>query len=128
MKHLLFVYGKLRRGGRLSMSMNFPDARFLADAKVAGALYDLGPYPGLLLNDSNAAVIGEVYEVGDDTLSKLDEIEASSEYWRREIEITLTDQHRKCWIYLPEHDAEFYADQILITSGDWIEYSNNESK
>ncbi len=127
MKHLLFVYGKLRRGGGLSMSMNFPDARFIGDARVAGALYDLGHYPGLLLNESNATVIGEVYEVDDETLSELDEIEGSSEYWRRPIDVTLGGEQEKCWIYVPDYDAEFYTNRTLISSGDWIEYCNRKT-
>jgi len=77
-KHLVFVYGTLRRGGARAMSIRFPNSKFIADAKVSGSLYDLGAYPGLLLNESNSLVIGEVYEVDDETLNKLDDFEASS--------------------------------------------------
>jgi gamma-glutamylcyclotransferase (GGCT)/AIG2-like uncharacterized protein YtfP len=57
-KHLVFVYGTLRRGGAGGMSARFPDSKFIADAKVSGSLYDLGPYPGLLLDESASLVIG----------------------------------------------------------------------
>jgi gamma-glutamylcyclotransferase (GGCT)/AIG2-like uncharacterized protein YtfP len=46
----------------------------VADAKVSGSLYDLGPYPGLGLNESKSVVVGEVYEVDDETLNKLDDL------------------------------------------------------
>ena len=67
-KYLVFVYGSLRRGSAHEMSIRFPNSKFIADAKVSGSLYDLGAYPGLLLNDSNSLVIGEVYEVDDEIL------------------------------------------------------------
>ena len=66
-KHLVFVYGTLRRGGAGAMSIRFPNSQFIADAKVSGSLYDLGAYPGVLLNESNSLVIGEVYEVDDNS-------------------------------------------------------------
>ncbi len=57
------------------MSIRFPNSTFIADAKVSGSLYDLGAYPGLLLNESDSLVIGEVYQVDDEILNKLDDIE-----------------------------------------------------
>jgi len=51
-KHLVFVYGTLRRGSARAMSVRFPGSKFIAKAKVSGGLYDLGAYPGLLLDES----------------------------------------------------------------------------
>ncbi|HEV7376687.1 MAG TPA: gamma-glutamylcyclotransferase family protein [Pyrinomonadaceae bacterium] len=124
-KHLVFVYGTLRRGGAGAMSIRFPDSKFIADATVSGSLYDLGAYPGLLLNESNSLVIGEVYEVDDEILNKLDDFEASSNYWRKQVEISL-DTHRKIgWTYEP--NPEFYSHSTLITSGDWVEYAKTKT-
>jgi gamma-glutamylcyclotransferase (GGCT)/AIG2-like uncharacterized protein YtfP len=124
-KHLVFVYGTLRRGGARAMSIRFPDSKFIADAQVSGSLYDLGAYPGLLLNESNSSVIGEVYEVDDEILNKLDDFEASSNYWRKQVEISLEDHRRTCWIYEP--NPEFYSLRTLITSGDWMEYAQTKT-
>ena len=124
-KHLVFVYGTLRRGGEGAMSIRFPNSKFIADAKVSGSLYDLGPYPGLLLDESNSLVIGEVYEVDDEILNKLDHFEASSDYWRKQVEISLGTHRRMCWTYEP--NPEFYSHRTLITSGDWIEYANTKT-
>ncbi|MCM3901441.1 MAG: gamma-glutamylcyclotransferase [Pyrinomonadaceae bacterium] len=124
-KHLVFVYGTLRRGGARSMSIRFPDSRFIADAKVSGSLYDLGAYPGLLLNESNSSVIGEVYEVDDEILNELDDFEASSNYLRKQVEISLGNQRRMCWVYEP--NPEFYSPRTLITSGDWTEYAKSKT-
>jgi gamma-glutamylcyclotransferase (GGCT)/AIG2-like uncharacterized protein YtfP len=119
-KHLVFVYGTLRRGGEGAMSDRFPASKFIAGATVSGSLYDLGAYPGLLLDESNSPVVGEVYEVGDETLSRLDEFEASSNYVRKQVEISLGARRETGWTYEP--DPEFYTLSALIASGDWIEY------
>lgn len=124
-KHLVFVYGTLRSGGAGAMSIRFPNSKFIADAKVSGSLYDLGAYPGLLSNEPNSLVIGEVYEVDDEILNKLDDFEASSNYWRKQVEISLGTHSRLCWIYEP--DPEFYSPRTLITSGDWIEYAKTKT-
>ena len=42
----LFVYGTLRRGFELHHHLTRLGARFLAEAKVAAELFDLGRYPG----------------------------------------------------------------------------------
>jgi gamma-glutamylcyclotransferase (GGCT)/AIG2-like uncharacterized protein YtfP len=124
-KHLVFVYGTLRRGSARAMSIRFPDSKLIAEAKVSGSLYDLGAYPGLLLNESNSLVIGEVYEVDDEILNKLDDFEASSNYWRKQVEISLGTTRRRCWIYEP--NPELYSDRTLISSGDWIEYARTKT-
>ena len=124
-KHLVFVYGTLRRGGARGMAVRFPNAKFVADAKVSGSLYDLGSYPGLLLNESNSLVIGEVYEVDGETLNKLDEFEASSNYWRKQFEVSLSSHRIPCWVYEP--NLEFYSPRNLITSGDWLEYARTKT-
>ncbi len=126
-KHLVFVYGTLRRGSARAMSTRFPSSKLIADAKVSGSLYDLGAYPGLLLNESNSSVMGEVYEVDDETLTRLDDFEASSDYWRKQVEVSLGTHRRICWIYVPEPNSESYSDRTLVTSGDWIEYARTKT-
>jgi gamma-glutamylcyclotransferase (GGCT)/AIG2-like uncharacterized protein YtfP len=124
-KHLVFVYGTLRRGGAGAMSVRFPGARFIGGAKVGGSLYDLGAYPGLLVNESNSSVIGEVYEVDDELLGQLDEFEASSHYRRKQVEISLETRREVCWVYEP--DPAYYSLRTLITSGDWMEYAGTKT-
>ena len=124
-KHFVFIYGSLRRGSAGSMSTRFPNSKFIAAAKVNGSLYDLGPYPGLRLNESNATVVGEVYEVDDELLNELDEFEASSNYVRKQVEASVGGQQTNCWTYEP--NEEFYRLDKLITSGDWIEYAGTKT-
>jgi len=106
------------------MSITFADARFIAAATVRGSLYDFGPYPGLILNESNSKVIGEAYEVDDALLKALDDFEASSNYHRQPVEISFAAERRTGWTYEP--NPEFYPLVTPITSGDWIEYSRTK--
>jgi len=123
-KHLVFIYGSLRRGSHREMSIVFPDARFIAEATVHGSLYDLGPYPGLILDGSNSIVTGEAYEVDDQLLEELDDFEESSNYHRKPVEISFAAETRTGWTYEP--NPEFYPLVIPIASGDWIAYSQKK--
>ena len=124
-KHLVFIYGSLRRGAAGAMSIRFPNSKFIAEAKVSGRLYDLGAYPGLILDKSNSSVIGEVYEVDDQLLNELDDFEVASNYLRKQVEVSVDNHRRMCWIYEP--DPEFYSLDKLIATGDWIEYARTKT-
>ncbi len=67
-------------------------ARFVGPAQVPGRLVDLGRYPGFQLGDG--LVSGEVYEVDDAHLARLDAVEGvvpgdrvASQYWREEVTV-----------------------------------------
>jgi gamma-glutamylaminecyclotransferase len=83
-KTILFVYGTLKRG-----LGNHP---FIAGQHFIGAaitepryrLLDLGPYPGLIVDEANGlAVKGELWAVNDHCLRELDEFEEESHTFRR---------------------------------------------
>jgi gamma-glutamylcyclotransferase (GGCT)/AIG2-like uncharacterized protein YtfP len=118
---LVFVYGSLRRDCERPMSVRFPDSIFVADVKVKGSLYDLGEFPGLQLDGSDSLVAGELYQVDGGTLRQLDVFEASTNYRRKQVEISLGGDERKCWTYEP--DFKFYSLGRLVASGDWVEYA-----
>ena len=90
MQHLLFIYGTLMPGLRLEAEMH--GARFMGAAQVPGRLVDVGRYPGLLHGEGQ--VTGEVYEVDDAHLARLDAVEemvpgdrAASQYWREVVTV-----------------------------------------
>ena len=104
----------------------FPEAKFIGQAKVRGCLYDLGEYPCLLLDEAGSSVLGEVYEIDDEILRQLDEIEATADYRRQQLGVSLDEHSMTCWIYAPE--AESYPQRRLIISGDWIEYAKTKTE
>lgn len=124
-KHLVFVYGTLRRGGVRAMPELFPGSEFVGSASVRGQLYDFGEYPGLRLGESGSEVAGEVYEVSEEVLRKLDDIEAPAYYSRREVEVSLGGESVTCWVYEP--DLNLYPRRTPIESGDWIAYAETKT-
>jgi gamma-glutamylcyclotransferase (GGCT)/AIG2-like uncharacterized protein YtfP len=86
----IFIYGTLLPGLRLEAQMG--GARFVAAAQVLGRLVDVGRYPGFLQGDG--LVTGEVYEVDELHLARLDVVEdmvpgdrAASQYWREQVTV-----------------------------------------
>lgn len=101
----LFVYGTLKRRAPRRQHPLLRDARYLANASISGALYDLGKYPGLMRTPRNGKrVAGEVYELPDERavamLKALDRYEGG-EYVRRRVYVTLGNgKRRAAWAYL----------------------------
>ena len=74
---LLFVYGTLLSG--LSNHHHMQGATCLGPATMQGALFDLGPYPAMLVVGEMAApletVLGELYQIEASHLQRLDSLE-----------------------------------------------------
>lgn len=123
MQHALFIYGTLMPGLRLENEMH--GARFMGAAQVPGRLVDVGRYPGLLHGEGQ--VTGEVYEVDDAHLARLDAVEdmvpghrAASQYWREEVTVVggpLQGQRVQTYVYnCPTEDC------TPIAHGDYRRY------
>ncbi len=123
MTHALFIYGTLMPGLRLEAEMH--GARFLGAAQVPGRLVDVGRYPGLLHGEG--VVTGEVYEVDDAHLARLDVVEdmvpgnrAASQYWREVVTVCggpLQGQQVQTYVYNASVD-----DCTPIPHGDYRRY------
>jgi len=95
----------------------------LGPCVVAGQLWDLGPYPGLVPGEGR--VVGELYLVRDPTLlSELDVFEgydagdlARSEYVRRAVR--LIEPEVEAWVYFFNGPLE---GRLVVASGDWAAY------
>lgn len=111
----VFVYGTLRRGG--SNNFRMEGCKWLGPAGVNGNLYEVDWYPGLVLDEDAAEVIGDLYEVPDERMSELDEFEGP-EYKRvRAMVQTAEDKALSAWVYEWNRDTEGLQP---IPDGDWL--------
>lgn len=104
-----FVYGALLKGMALFESLF--GAPCLGLAFTQGELYELGTFPGMIQADG--LVYGEVYEIDDEILSDLDQIEGyfsgheeDSLHLRKEIHATMMKDGKglKAWAYFFNQD------------------------
>ncbi|MBF9001707.1 MULTISPECIES: gamma-glutamylcyclotransferase family protein [Vibrio] len=113
MQHLVFVYGTLRQGECNHSYLVNSQLLGHFETKAEFALYDLGPYPGLV--EGHHTIRGEVYMVDDATLAKLDELEDVPVEYRRELIATTFGD---AWIYIYQDSDHL---DTLIESGDWCQ-------
>ncbi len=113
----LFVYGTLKRSVSNPVgAMMRSHAVYLAEAIIAGRLYDLGPFPGLILEDSGTAVYGELYKIThpDALLALLDAYEGCGhgdpfphDFARVEATVRDTDGvDYRAWVYVYQQQVD----------------------
>ena len=122
----VFVYGTLRQGEARDINRLLPAPRLLGNARVAGTLYHLGAYPGLVLGASGP-VHGEVYEISGELERLLDEIEEvwpqpSGEYCKREQLVRLDENAEDILCVVYELAADRVPGMPVIVCGDWIQH------
>lgn len=105
--HSLFVYGTLRRRCRHPMAIFLASrGEYLGEAKTAGQLFDLGPYPGALpAVASEEWIFGDLYRIDEATLAVLDDYENAESpqpsYFGRQVSPVLLPggATQSAWIY-----------------------------
>ncbi len=120
MKDLVFVYGTLMRGF-VNHEPFLSQAASLGDGTTEGVLYGVnGRFPGMIHGEG--MVHGEVYEVSEDELRDLDQLEgyhrrSNDLYTREEVEVNLRIGVRvNAWAYFYNHAV---VHESLIPSGNW---------
>ncbi|WP_242239703.1 gamma-glutamylcyclotransferase [Bacillus cereus group sp. BfR-BA-01309] len=126
--HHVFVYGTLRKEQTNAHFMQ--GVICIADeAWTYGKLFDTNEgYPAMICSNKDK-VYGEVYEVNDDILQKLDELEeytgnAESDLYDRITEtIYLGDREIRAFVYVAQNKEMLME---VIVSGDWVEYKQGK--
>lgn len=127
---LVFVYGTLRRGfsnrGRDILDLH---GELLAQASVAGRLFDLGDFPAMVEPETRKdRVSGEVYRLTKNperALERLDRYEGARganplPYERRDVEAELADgTEARAWAYIWTDDVEAFE---RVPDDDWAAY------
>jgi gamma-glutamylcyclotransferase (GGCT)/AIG2-like uncharacterized protein YtfP len=135
MSEYLFVYGTLRPSLVPEAVQSIVGQLEVAgDGFIFGRLYDLGAYPGAVLDDSRVSkVFGTVYRLPDhealqreliDALDAYEGIDSASEkeslYLRKPSSATLLDGSKlACWVYVYNGDT---AAATPIPDGDYLAY------
>jgi len=133
MEHKVFVYGTLRRGQR-----NFPllaTSKFIGDAETVEQFgMFTRDYPFVTSLVQQTEIAGEIYEVDDKTLRRLDQLEGHPKFYQRgTAHFTLENEVPvEAFIYLfnrpREHFVQIGTPEIL--NGDFVDpiFSSDEER
>lgn len=104
-EHRVFVYGTLKRGQSNHDQMHGATFLDAASTLPGHTLYDLGDYPGLVLDPAApSGVEGELWRVDDQLLARLDAFEGVAEGLYARVPATLAPPHHQlappAWLYL----------------------------
>ncbi|SEN52076.1 Uncharacterized conserved protein YtfP, gamma-glutamylcyclotransferase (GGCT)/AIG2-like family [Mucilaginibacter gossypiicola] len=131
----LFVYGTLLQPGNQFADYLSKHCKFISEGKIKGRLYDIGDYPGAVIDDREERYIyGRIFMMDDpETILKIvDDYEGigdvyhhPQEYTREQVNILTIDNNINCWMYLYNLSV---SNCRQIISGDYMQYSNNAAK
>lgn len=111
----VFVYGSLKQGF-YNHSVLY-GATYLGDHNTDKEfkMLDLGSYPAVVNSpECGFSIYGEVYEVDQEGLDRLDHLEEYPAYYNRK---TITTPYGEAWIYFIE-DSSTYENSV-VHSGNW---------
>jgi gamma-glutamylcyclotransferase (GGCT)/AIG2-like uncharacterized protein YtfP len=117
-KHLVFVYGALRRGG--SNHYMLADSEYLGGHQTDPlfTMFRLGQFPAVVPR-GETSIAGEVYRISDEVFELLDELECYPSVFSRQIIATPAGN---AWIYLYNR---LVGTEHVVPAGDWLRYVQN---
>ncbi len=121
-KHLVFVYGTLRKGESNHSLLSDADL-VLSDCWTYGRLFDTGHGYPCMIPHTQERVIGELYAVKDEELKRLDVLEEYDEQGKNNLydriiqPIYAEDSVFLAYLYVFSKDQ--VLDLAVIESGDW---------
>lgn len=123
----VFVYGSLMSGFQNHGLLE--GARFLCEARTVDpyTMYSLGTYPAVT-PEPLTTVVGEVYEVDDETLAGLDKLEGHPRFYRRELVYVQGPRGltRAEMYLLPAENRPRAWRKAVVLSGSWRSYTREE--
>jgi gamma-glutamylcyclotransferase (GGCT)/AIG2-like uncharacterized protein YtfP len=118
-KHLIFVYGTLKRGWGNNIILH--DQRFIQECHTFESkyeMYSLGGFPGVVRG--NKRIYGELWEVDDAALKRCDTLEGHPDFYQRELIRVYSEENSwtdalEAWIYIYKGNVD-NCQQI----GEWL--------
>ncbi len=119
MSNAVFVYGTLKRGFGNHILLDNSESEFLGDAKTSPdfTMFSMGGFPGCSKIGSTE-IVGEVYNVSDRVLERLDSLEGHPEWYTRQRVLTTLGP---AWMYLQKPEDMKNNEKVL--SGVWEPYA-----
>jgi len=125
----IFVYGTLLKG--LQRERALSRSELIGSAYIKGELYDLGRFPAL--KEGEEKVYGELYEINEQTLFRLDQIEAydpdnhqDSLYLRIKTQVSLIHGEETIDAETYFYNRSVEGRSTKITSGDYRKYLDSQ--
>lgn len=114
-KHLVFVYGTLRRGGANNYML--AEANFLGryTTEPRYTMFRLGHHPAVVAR-GDTAIVGEIYRVNDEVFQLLDELECYPTVFSRQ---KIPTPAGETWIYLYNR---LVGTENMVAHGDWLQF------
>lgn len=128
--HKVFVYGSLLSGFYNHVVLGDSTLLGVSKSPKGFAMLDLGYFPGVIKDDSSKGVIGEVYEVDDAILSRLDRLEgylAHSPERGLYDRIEIDTKFGKAIIYIYNNHYG-RSKENLVEGGDWRLYCTKKGR
>lgn len=119
--HKVFVYGSLKRGFHNNTLLY--ESRFIGERITQDETWimrSLGGFPGVVRKYHgalSASIHGDLYEVDDFTLSRLDRLESNGQFYSREL-VRLRDEDELAWMYILNNDHSYGRDMQPFFEGD----------
>lgn len=119
--HRVFVYGSLKRG-RYNNDL-LREGRFIGERITHDETWimrSLGGFPGVVKEYHgalSASICGELYEVDDITLARLDRLESNGRFYNREL-VQLRGESEPAWMYILISHHSFGRDMSPLFEGD----------
>lgn len=106
---VIFVYGTLKR--------DYWNNYYIEDSIFRGEAISVGKYdmygrtiPEVVINENGNVISGEIYEIDEETLRRVDRLENNGYmYTRQEEQFILNGETVTAWIYLSNTNREYLA-------------------
>lgn len=110
----VFVYGTLKKGYGNSYLLESSTYLGKHTTEEEYTMYSLGAFPAIM-HSGDTSITGEVYEIDDSTLTRLDTLEGYPHLYSREV---IATPYGDAWVYSMVANT-YLLPNMIVESGVW---------